>query len=416
MTKTEALELLFEQWENYQSSEPDYLWKQTNGGNPNISRDHFRRDGIIDEPTFETERIKVLFISNEANDNGYSAKTQQKTNTVEDYREFYRTGHDNWKGKMRYRVSALYKVIAGIDDEAISNSDAALNYAVMDLNKRGGGADIHGGDHLKAYCHEYESFIRREINIIDPDIIAWLATNTYDAGIPEKCLGAYVHGDKKYLRLGSGRVIPILDLWHTSYIGARIAPAEGYQDKTIGKQVARCLDELEKFGISRKKDRNNTSNQDSVDSIKEKLSSKPIEKKSTSEKVISESSQSKFKNREAASVIAIMPDYLRDLLEKAQVYLLSLSDDVIQIEAQRYFSYKAGQTFAVIIPDRTRVIINLMVDPSTVEIDNSFTRDLQGKHSYGSAALQLQLFVRNEQQLEKAKEYMQAAFYESRKI
>lgn len=107
---------------------------------------------------------------------------------------------------------------------------------------------------------------------------------------------------------------------------------------------------------------------------------------------------------------------MRDLLEKVQTYLLSLGDDVVQKEAQRYFSYKAGRIFAVVIPSRTRVIINLRVDPSTVEIDNYFARDLEGKRSDGSTELQLQLFVRNEQQLEKAKQYMQTAFYESRKI
>lgn len=80
-------------------------------------------------------------------------------------------------------------------------------------------------------------------------------------------------------------------------------------------------------------------------------------------------------------------------------------------EAKRYFSYKrCGKAFAAVIPDRKRVIINLLVDPKTVEIDSYFTRDLKNTQSYGSRNLQLQLFVRNDDQFEKAKNYMMQAY------
>ena len=69
-----------------------------------------------------------------------------------------------------------------------------------------------------------------------------------------------------------------------------------------------------------------------------------------------------------------------------------------------------GKPFAVVILGRRRVIINLLVDPTTVEIDNYFTRDLKGKLSYGSKNLQLQVFVRNDEQFEKAKIYMKQAY------
>lgn len=106
-----------------------------------------------------------------------------------------------------------------------------------------------------------------------------------------------------------------------------------------------------------------------------------------------------------------MPENLLILLEKTKLYLSSLGDEVILYEAQRYYSYKRrGKPFAVLIPDRKRVIINLLVDPATVEIDNYFKRDLQNIKSYGSKSLRLQLFVRNDVQLEKAKKYMLQAY------
>ena len=121
-----------------------------------------------------------------------------------------------------------------------------------------------------------------------------------------------------------------------------------------------------------------------------------------------------FENREISSVLLKMPQHLRALLEETQKYLLSLGEEVTPNRAQRYYSYKVKNTFAVVIPDRTRVIINLRIDPKTVAIDDYFARDLHGVHSYGPASLQLQLFVRNEEQFEEAKKYMKRAFDENR--
>lgn len=118
-----------------------------------------------------------------------------------------------------------------------------------------------------------------------------------------------------------------------------------------------------------------------------------------------------FEDREIPAVLKQMPDDLRLLLEKTKAYLNSLGDEVNLYEAQRYYSYKRWKSpFAVVIPDRKRVIINLLVDPKTVEIDGYFTRDLNNKRSYGSPKLQLQVFLRNDDQFEKAKSYMRQAY------
>ena len=56
-TKSAQLEQLFLKWENAQKNEPDTVWKLTNGGNANITKEHFRRDGIIDEATYNNEKV-----------------------------------------------------------------------------------------------------------------------------------------------------------------------------------------------------------------------------------------------------------------------------------------------------------------------------------------------------------------------
>lgn len=247
--KSKQLESLFRMWEIEQKNEPDDIWELTNGGNENITKTHFRRDGIIDEVTFEREKVKVLFISAEANDNAYSALTNPTLNSVEDYREYNHTGVETWKGRMRERLAEMYKVISGTERGSMPNSEAVMHFAIMDINKRGGGSSIKSGEHLEHYCRYYAKYIRREIEIIDPDIVAIIGSNLYGKNLHGKYLGAESVDGKYYFDL-EGKKVPILSLWQTSVYTGRNEPLAGYEDnRIIGKQAARCADEMKRFGI-----------------------------------------------------------------------------------------------------------------------------------------------------------------------
>lgn len=248
-SKSEQLEQLFCEWQEEQKREPDDVWKLTNGGNANISKGHFRRDGIIDELTFERERVKVLFISAEANDNGYSALTNATPSSIDDYREYYSTGIETYKGRMRERLSELYKAISRTERNSMSNPEAAIHFAVMDLNKRGGGALIGDGSHIDAYCRYYQNFIRRELEIISPDVVAFIGTNIYDMDLHTRYFGAKNEAGKCYFVIG-GEKVPILRLWQTSYTYGKGKIPPGYEDNiVIGSQVAKCLREMERVEI-----------------------------------------------------------------------------------------------------------------------------------------------------------------------
>ena len=136
---------------------------------------------------------------------------------------------------MRERLAELYKVISGGERSEMSNPEAVMHFAIMDISKRGGGPEIKGGKHLKAYCKQYAGYIRREIEIIDPDIVAIVGTNLYDMGLHKSFLGAFSVNGKSYFDL-SGKKVPILSLWQTSYYQGKNEPLAGYEDnRTIGK-------------------------------------------------------------------------------------------------------------------------------------------------------------------------------------
>ena len=248
-SKSEQLEKLFKVWEKAQAEEPDDIWMQTRGNSRNITKEHFRRDGIIHERTFEKEKTKILFISAEADDDEYSAATNKTPNTVNDYLYFNLTGNDDWGGKMRLRLAEIYKVISQIERNSMPNAEAALHFAVMDLNKRGGRSRIDDGKHIQAYCRRYADFICKEIEIISPDVVAFIGINLYKMGLHTDYLGAVDEGGKCFF-LMNDRKIPILSLYQTSYFQGKGEVAAGYEDnRVIGKQVSRCLSEMKRFDM-----------------------------------------------------------------------------------------------------------------------------------------------------------------------
>lgn len=241
--KTKTLEILFDKWEEAQLNESTNSLSLTLSGK-NIRKDFFQRDGIIDEPTYDKEKIKVLFISSEANADEYSAASNiVKTNYVKEYLDYYKTGIDKWRGKMRERISAIYGSVTNQNN--IEFHQLANKFAIMDLNKRGGTSTIDSGRHIIEYVKLYKHFIIKEIEIIDPDFIIWIGTNTYNLGIPE-LLGSIKKSTNKFFFINN-RYVPIVKMWQTSYYQSKIQPLPGYKNKTIGKLCAKAKLELSKF-------------------------------------------------------------------------------------------------------------------------------------------------------------------------
>lgn len=176
MKKACQLNELFDRWMKKQAQEPDEDLVYTKISGNAITREHFCKDGIIDESVFEKERIKLLIVSNAAGKSGNLIADRR-----EDYRCYYKSGHDDWKGKQRERYCEMYKLTTG--QPAMCTSDAAIHFAVMNINKRGGGRLIgssgSSGKHMESYCRYYRSEILEEIAIIKPDILIWSGLNTF---------------------------------------------------------------------------------------------------------------------------------------------------------------------------------------------------------------------------------------------
>lgn len=246
-TKKQELDELFIEWQQKQENESNESFEETKGNTTNITKGHFCKDGIICEEKFEKEETKILFISNESNDDS----NNKETSRVESFCEYYEKGKDNWTGKMRERICALYKVI--VEDYTIEEYKVAQNFAFMNLNKRSGVNSIkdknESENHIEKYVELYSDEIKKEIEIINPDIIVWLGYNTYDMDLHIKYLGAYKKDDRIYMTVNS-KEIPILRMCHTSrgqYLTCEYD--ENFSNKILGKLATVMRDELKRYNL-----------------------------------------------------------------------------------------------------------------------------------------------------------------------
>ena len=249
--KTDRLNNLFKRWMQAHSEESEESLQKTISGE-NITKDFFEIDGIIDEKEFEKAEPKVLFISAEANVNDYTSNTN---NGLSDYRQCYKnyhnTGKDDWGGKMRERISGMYKYLTHQNDKEFK--ELANKFAVMDINKRGGKANIDKGKHLIAYTELYRPFINEEISIIDPDIVVLVGINLCRLRIVQR-LGCIEdkENNRCYFNI-NGRNVPILLSFQTANVhfqAKRYPPLPECDNAAIGILCAKLKEEIDKYGIN----------------------------------------------------------------------------------------------------------------------------------------------------------------------
>ena len=223
--KAKTLDELFEIWEKAHFQESENDWDITNGDNPNIPKDHFIRDGIIDDSVFQNEKLKVLFISNEANINDYIDDNDDKDRRT-NFCKYYNCKQDHWRGKMCERICAVFNEI--IQQPSIDYYKSAKRFAFMNINKRGGGNNIGNGSHIQEYCKLYKDFIKKEIELIAPDLIIWLGIKTYNMNLLQ-IIGAEYKGNVLFINV-NGHDVPIMKMWHTSYYRARKKCLSNYNE------------------------------------------------------------------------------------------------------------------------------------------------------------------------------------------
>lgn len=178
--KVKGLEELFEIWQtaHLQDTESFEKFKEYNS---NISNKSFTKDGIVCEEEFP-QKIKVLYILNESNINGYTDKLSSECfDSTKDFIEFAEEGKD-WGTKLKEKICSLQKHMLEVNGVFLGDAkDYAKTISFINLNKRGGGnllTSEYYSEYFKPYVKTYAPFIKREIELINPDFIVWLSAKT----------------------------------------------------------------------------------------------------------------------------------------------------------------------------------------------------------------------------------------------
>lgn len=225
-TKDLTLDELFELWKGAQAVEEE--WEETTVSGEYIDefRTHFTKDGIIDPDAYASSEYKVLVVLKEPN---LGQKEKEFFAKEDDHRNFYNifvsaeyssdlkalissnktsdSDIDNGAhqkelvGRMSFFLQNLLqtKKFTEKNPSAGQIQKALKSTAVMNLNKRGGKESTNKGT-LYRYCKKYVPFIRREIELIKPDIVVWCAWKSLEhvGYVPEN--------------------IPVIDMYHTAYV------------------------------------------------------------------------------------------------------------------------------------------------------------------------------------------------------
>lgn len=201
------LDQLFELWQQAHALEKE--WRNTTivkeeWGKRDKLRKYFTGDGIIDEKAYLNSPCKVLVVLKEANvsDN----KEDKFFENAGDHRDWYNEfvngkyepdtgkvmiGNDNADnhskqkeliGRMAYMVHKYVKNRNedGFNPQVSEIQNSLKSTAVMNLNKRGGDNAVYNKKVFRNYCDVYAPFVRREIEIINPDIIIWCVPEISD--------------------------------------------------------------------------------------------------------------------------------------------------------------------------------------------------------------------------------------------
>ena len=101
---------------------------------------------------------------------------------------------------------------------------------------------------------------------------------------------------------------------------------------------------------------------------------------------------------------------MTDRFEALRAFMMALGDDVQMNTLKNYFAFKRIKNFACVeIHPQTKCIsVYVKVNPDSIQLEPSFTRDVRQIGHYGTG--DLEITIMNDDQLERAKELIQRSY------
>lgn len=117
------------------------------------------------------------------------------------------------------------------------------------------------------------------------------------------------------------------------------------------------------------------------------------------------------KDKSLAEQLKLATPEIQKLYAQTQSFLLSLGDDVQEKPLKLYTAFRRLKNFACVIVLPNRLPITLKLDPSTVALEEGFSRDMREIGHWGTG--DLELCLRNSADLERAKPLLERSYVEN---
>ncbi|MFJ5564012.1 DUF5655 domain-containing protein [Lysinibacillus xylanilyticus] len=103
-------------------------------------------------------------------------------------------------------------------------------------------------------------------------------------------------------------------------------------------------------------------------------------------------------------------EQLTDRFENLKAFMIALGDDVQMKTLKYYIAFKRIKNFACVEvhPQSNSILVYLKVDPTTVTLEQGFTRNVTNIGHYGTGDLEIR--INNDEDLEKAKHFIEKSY------
>lgn len=196
----QTLDELFALWKKAHNYEENYKETTVDGIDKNV----FVADGYIDKNCYGKSGYKVLFILKEANIKEYDVSIDSSQAGF--YTDYINGGKPNIPKQQEKIGRMAYYLQNGENENAKIPSEAQLKNALkcaafMNINKRGGAKNTNP-QKINAYYNKYEQFIKKEIELINPNCIVIIGTTGANVSIN---------------MFAAENKIRAINMWHTAY-------------------------------------------------------------------------------------------------------------------------------------------------------------------------------------------------------
>jgi len=122
------------------------------------------------------------------------------------------------------------------------------------------------------------------------------------------------------------------------------------------------------------------------------------------------SGQKNYVYKTVGEMLESSPTDLKDIFEALQAFLLALGDDVQERQMKFYFAFKRIKNFACVEvhPQTKKLLVYVKVDPTQIDLESNFTRDVREIGHYGTG--DLEITIRSLQDVEKAKYLLEKSY------